>query len=93
MENEDYVEDMPYELPPLVKSKISPRKYKKVKRKKYWFRVSFGKWEGDSFEPDASNIHVQSENALQAIKKVLKNTDSEEGEVVIGVEYLGYPQL
>lgn len=70
------------------KTKIRPEK-----RKNYWFKIGFGKWEDGSFDPKVSEVFVSAWDALHAAKKALNGFESEEGEVITSVEYLGYPQV
>lgn len=65
-----------------------------MKKQSYWFRVKFGKWLSENeFDPEDSCIYVEAWNALQALKKAQRNTDYDPSEVIISVEYLGYPQI
>lgn len=62
-----------------------------MKKQHYWFQVNFGKWDGDSFDPESSCIFVTAWSAIHAAKKAENQAD--EGELVISVEYRGYPQV
>lgn len=58
-------------------------------KKKYIFKIIFGQWEEDVFEPDARAVCVESWDGKHAIKKAMKKFDVD-GFIVTSVEYLGY---
>lgn len=62
-------------------------------KQEYWFKVWFGKWSKGEFDPEDSFTYVQAWEANAAIRKVMRRTEQEEGEVVTSVIYLGYPQI
>ena len=64
-----------------------------MKKQTYWFRVTFGKWEEETFDPDVSNVYVEAWDAKHAAHKALTQIENEEGEIVISVEFLGYKQI
>lgn len=70
-----------------------PRKTKYDKKKYYWFKVWFGKWDEEGFDPEASNVYVESIDAIHAAKQAVADFEVETGEIVIGVEFLGYKQI
>lgn len=61
-------------------------------RQKYWFKVWFGKWEEENFDPEDSFVYVEAWDAKHAYTKASHYYEIEEGEVIIGVQYMGYPQ-
>lgn len=63
-----------------------------MSRQKYWFKVWFGKWDDGSFDPQNSFVFVQAWDAKHAYTKALNDFEKEDDEVIIGIEYLGYPQ-
>lgn len=64
-----------------------------MKRQRYWFKVTFGKWTDGAFDPEDSCVFVEAWDAKQACNKGLAHFDVDEGEVITNVEYLGYPQV
>lgn len=62
-----------------------------MKKQCYWFRVTFGKWENDQFDSDSSNMFIEAWSAYHACVKAEQQCD--DGEIVIGVEFLGYKQI
>ena len=68
-------------------------KEKPIKREHHWFKVYFGKWEDGAFDPQTSHVCVSAWTALHAAKKAVDGWETEEGEIVTGVDYLGTPEL
>ena len=62
-----------------------------MKKQSYWFKVTFGKWDGEEFDPSVSFLYVEAWSAYHAATKAERQC--EDGEIVISIEYLGYPQL
>lgn len=62
-------------------------------KQKYWFKVWFGKWDDGSFDPENTFVFVEAWDAGQACRKAMANFDIDEDDVLIGVEYVGYPQI
>lgn len=64
------------------------------RKQRYWFKVNFGAWDDDGgFDPESTFTYVEAWNAEQAIRKVKNECGVEDNEVIISVEYLGYPQV
>lgn len=61
-----------------------------MSKQKYWYKVTFGKWEDDTFDPESSFVFIESWSVPSACKKAEDVKD--EDEVIVSVEYLGYPQ-
>lgn len=60
-------------------------------KQNYWFKVHFGKWEDDEFDPEVTFLYVRAWDGTHASKKAGK--EAEKGEVVTSIEFLGYQQL
>lgn len=64
-----------------------------AKRKRYWFRVSFGKWTDDEFDSESGTVFVEAWDAHSACRKAMKKIEMDDGEIITAVEFLGYPQV
>lgn len=62
-------------------------------KQKYWYKIWWGKWDKEDFDPEYTFVFIEAWNAGQAIRKAEKQTDEEEGEMITSVEYLGYKQI
>ena len=77
-----------------IVNKMEPNKDENGKRKHYWFRVVFGKWEEEGvFDPETSSVFVSAWDAFHAARKATVSVELDEGEIVTSVEFLGYPQI
>lgn len=63
-----------------------------TKKKKYWFKIIFGKWEDEEFDPEITFVYVEAWDAFHAIKKAKKQI-GEDDEVITNVIYVGYTQI
>ncbi len=64
-----------------------------MSKQHYWFKVVIGKWENDEFDPESSFVFIEAWDAGHAVRKAGNNIDIEQGEVIVAVLYLGYPQV
>ncbi len=63
-----------------------------MSRQRYWFKVWFGKWDGESFDPEDSFVFVEAWDAKHAYVKAINKYELEDDQLIIGIEYVGYPQ-
>jgi len=67
-------------------------KEEKKKKQTYWFKVVFAKWEDETFDPESSFVFVEAWDVPQAIRKA-EQAFEDDGEIIIEVIYIGYPQV
>ncbi len=62
-----------------------------MRKQSYWFKVTFGKWNNEEFDSEHSFLYVSAWSAYHAATKAERQCEN--GEIIISIQFLGYPQI